>query len=112
MNVIYTEPTTVYLHANILHIVIWCVIMVVMAVLGLFFLASIEERFIAFGGILLILALVFLFIGIFYFVDGTTGPIKYGVTLSEGYTLEELQENYNILDQKGLLYIVKEKEED
>jgi len=112
MNVIYTEPTTVYLHANILYIVIWCVIIVVMAVLGAVFLGSMEETFITIGGILLSLALVFLFVGIFYFIDGTDGPINYGVTLSEGYSLEELQENYDILDQKGLLYIVQEKEED
>lgn len=110
MNVIYTEPTTVYLHATVLHITIWFATIVILAVLSVFFLGSIEDIFITIGGILLALVVVFLTAGIFYFTDGTTGPIKYGVTLSEGYTLEELRENYDILDQKGLLYIVKEKE--
>lgn len=110
MNVLYTELTYVFSNANIKTISIYIIVVVCLIVTGAFLCNAYNRIIQSIGVIMTIIGIICVLVGLFYFLQEFPGPNNYWVTLNENYSLEELKEEYNILDQKGLLYIVEEKE--
>lgn len=66
-------------------------------------------------GVSLAIACIFL-IGLFGFIitsffEGTsTGRYKYEVILDKSYSATELYENYDVIEQRGQIWVIKDKE--
>lgn len=59
------------------------------------------------------IAAILIFIGIAYFATGKElePTIQYQVILNDSMTIEELYKEYEIIEQKGISYIIQEKKE-
>ena len=59
------------------------------------------------------IATILIFLSIAHFAHGKElePTIQYQVTLNDSMTVEELYKEYEIIEQKGISYIIQEKEE-
>lgn len=109
MDILYTETINVYNNASFLKIGIWIVAIIVLATLAIYFDQKCATSHIVF--MCVSLAFAAFFFGLFYFCWPSPGPLKYGVAVSEDYSIEEIKENYDILEVKGRLFVISEKED-
>ena len=104
MNFLNQTPITVWLPAMKVVVIALAVVFIMLAILA-----------IAKGsGSVCGLARVFLRVSLFAagMADACgvpSGRYKYEVTLNEGYDVKQLQEDYNIIKQRGLIYEIEDK---
>ena len=104
MNFLNQTPITVWLPAMKVVVIALAVVFIMLAILAI---AKGSE-------ILCGLAIVFLMFSLFAagMADACgvpSGRYKYEVTLNEGYDVKQLQEDYNIIKQRGLIYEIEDK---
>lgn len=61
------------------------------------------------GCILLVISLISFRIGIQYLGTVPTGKYKYEVTIDENVSFTELNSKYNIIEQRGSIYVLEDK---
>ena len=104
MNFLNQTPITVWVPVMKIIVITLVVTFIVLVILAL---AKGSE---VLGG----LAIIFLMFSVFAagIADASgvpSGKYKYEVTLNEGYDVKQLQENYNIIKQRGLIYEIEDK---
>lgn len=104
MNFLNQTPITVWVPAMKVVVIALAVVFVMLVILAI---AKGSELF---GGLALIFLLLFVFAaGIADSCRVPSGRYKYEVTLNEGYDIKQLQEDYNIINQRGLIYEIEDK---
>ena len=104
MNFLNQTPITVWLPAMKVVVIALAVVFVMLVILAI---AKSSELL---GG----LAIIFLMFSVFAvgMADACrvpSGRYKYEVTLNEGYDVKQLQEDYDIINQRGLIYEIEDK---
>lgn len=104
MNFLNQTPITVWVPAMKIIVIALAVVFVMLVILAIVKGSEIL------GG----LAIIFLFFSVFAIgiADScrvSSGRYKYEVTLNEGYDVKQLQEDYNIINQRGLIYEIEDK---
>lgn len=95
----------------------WAALLIVFGVLCLWiFIALIVASFqfekimpVIIGCILLVISLISFRIGIQYLGTVPTGKYKYEVTIDKDVSFTELNSKYNIIEQRGNIYILEDK---
>ena len=104
MNFLNQTPITVWLPAMKVVVIALAVVFIMLAVLAM---AKGSELL---GGLAIVFLMVSLFAaGMADACGGPSGRYKYEVTLNEGYDVKQLQEDYNIIKQRGLIYEIEDK---
>lgn len=104
MNFLNQTPITVWVPAMKVVVIALAVVFIMLVILAI---AKGSEIL---GG----LAIIFLMFSVFAagVADDRrvpSGRYKYEVTLNEGYDVKQLQEDYDIINQRGLIYEIEDK---
>lgn len=100
-------------------IVIFLFIGLILGILGLIFafapFNSIRDKisyWLVFGGIFIMVASWITFVCAFYYSKGEpTGRYKYEVKIDDSTTFKEVTDNYKIVDNRGKIWILEDKED-
>lgn len=104
MNFLNQTPITVWVPAMKVIVIAMIVTFIVL------FILAIAKGSEVLGGLAVIFLLFSIFAaGIADSCEVPSGRYKYEVTLNEGYDVKQLQEDYNIIKQRGLIYEIEDK---
>ena len=104
MNFLNQTPITVWVPAMKIIVIALMVVFVILAIL------AITKGSEILGNLAIIFLIFFVFAAGMADVCGVpSGRYKYEVTLNEGYDVKQLQEDYNIIKQRGLIYEIEDK---
>lgn len=96
---------------------LWTVLLIAFGILclavsfALFFVSclTIGNKSIIIAIILFIVGLISLFVGVDHSYTIPTGKYKYEVTIDENVSFTELNSKYNIIEQRGSIYVLEDK---
>lgn len=90
----------------------WTIVMVLVGIVVMFGSLILITKNIYFGIVSFIIGCILSIVGMIsnIIIDKPTGKYEYKVTISDEVNLVEFNEKYEIINQEGLIYTIKEKE--
>ena len=104
MNILYSEP--ILYHPYAIHTVITVVILILLVVFGIFIIDNYETLGIAICFIAGIMIIVVALVGS---QTKPSGRKQYYVYFNDQASVEQIQEEYTLIEQKGSMYIIEDK---